>query len=440
MKKKYSLNYDIIYADERCDAICEIIDELDTDPNQTDLEQMADYILFGKDDTLLSAVDTKEISQPKRRYNSFTTKAESNESLDGLLEDPMVAQDIENTAKPVGPENKSPYKVYRQEIRRTKYAEDGSILERGDDFDNEGNEIPFMRELWASIDKWEERLRMYRGHETPNEWVLEHPISKYQLYKLGHFVIDLRRQQYYIKDVYNPTLHFFNVKPASHSKIDFLHDTGLWLPSEEWCARKRHPHLGDREQPLLQDAPRNYATGHIYWKLSDNKLDYEDSAHILALLDNYVSLLKRCYAHPESDMRQICWDLERLIEESNLTDVEQFVLEQRVAHRNLFVIQKALEAEDITLSDTQLRNMARNVIPRKLANTAKRLRLESEVASGHRGTIKCSRCGRSLPRDPLYFARAKDKKTGYCSQCKDCQKIQRDNRNKRATKKIEVKI
>ena len=91
-----------------------------------------------------------------------------------------------------------------------------------------------------------------------------------------------------------------------------------------------------------------------------------------------------------------------------------------MAHRNLFVIQKALEAEDITLSDTQLRNMARNVIPRKLANTAKRLRLESEVASGHRGTIKCSRCGRNLPRDPLYFARAKDKKTGYCSQCKDC--------------------
>lgn len=80
---------------------------------------MADYILFGKDDKLLSAVDSKEISVPKRRYNSFATKAESNESLDGLLEDPMVAQDIENTAKPVGPENKSPYKVCRQEIRRT---------------------------------------------------------------------------------------------------------------------------------------------------------------------------------------------------------------------------------------------------------------------------------------------------------------------------------
>lgn len=38
MKKKYSLDYDLIYADERCDAVAAIIDELDTNPNETDLE------------------------------------------------------------------------------------------------------------------------------------------------------------------------------------------------------------------------------------------------------------------------------------------------------------------------------------------------------------------------------------------------------------------
>ena len=437
MKKKYSLNYDIIFADERCDAICDILDELDTDPNTTDLEQMADYILFGKDDTLLSAVDTKTISVPKRRYNSFATKAESNESLDGLLEDPMVAQDIENTAKPVGPENKSPYKVCRQEIRRTTYAEDGSILTYGDDFDNYGNPIPFMRELWESIDRWTERYDMYRGRIEPNEWVLAHPISKYNLYKLQHFLIDLRRQQYYIKDVYNPTLHFFNVKPASHSRIDYDCNTGLWLSPAEWCARKRHPHARDLEQPSYAEAPTNHKTGTLYWKLSDNKLDYEDPTHILALLDNYVSLLKRCYAHPDSDMRQICWDIEYLIENADLTDVEQFLLEQRVAHRNIFVIQKVLEEENIALSDTQLRHIMRTVVPRKLANTAKRLRLESEVATGKRPTIKCTKCGRQLPKDPMYFSRAKDKKTGYCSQCKECQKRQRDS-NKRPAREVKI--
>lgn len=113
MKKAYSLNYDIYSTYDRIDAIAEILDELPQTPNHTDLEQMADYILYGKDDQNLSVVDTKEILQPKRRYSSFQTKAEETESLDTLLEDPVVAQDIENNAKPVSSENKSPYKVFK---------------------------------------------------------------------------------------------------------------------------------------------------------------------------------------------------------------------------------------------------------------------------------------------------------------------------------------
>lgn len=79
----------------------------------------------------------------------------------------------------------------------------------------------------------------------------------------------------------------------------------------------------------------------------------------------------------------------------------------------------------------------RTVVPRKLANTAKRLRLESEVATGKRATIKCTKCGRHLPKDPMYFSRAKDKKTGYCSQCKECQKRQRDNA-KRTVREVKI--
>ena len=38
----------------------------------------------------------------------------------------------------------------------------------------------------------------------------------------------------------------------------------------------------------------------------------------------------------------LLYDLEDLVGKSDLTDVEQFILEQRVAHRNVFIIQKAL--------------------------------------------------------------------------------------------------
>lgn len=440
MKKKYSLDYDLIYADERCDAVAAIIDELDTNPNETDLEQMADYILFGKNDKLVSAVDTKDITVPKRRFNSFATKAEQDESLDELLSDPTIAQDIECNAKKVGPENKSPYKVIRPEIRRTKYDSSGNIIEYGDDFDNYGNPIPFMRELWASIDKWQERYDMYCGRKEPNEWVMHHPKTKYQLYKMQHFLIELRREQYYIKDVYNPTLHFFNVQKNSHSKVEYLSDTGVWLSKQEWCARKRNPKKYDLPQPALQDAKTK--DGQYYWKLSSNEINYEDSHHILALMDNYVRLLKKCYPHPDSDLRHICWDLERLVDNADLTELEYFLFVQRIAHRNIFQIQKALAEEHIVLTDATIRRMMRMTIPKKIAKTATRLRIESEAATGKRPSFSCLKCGTTYPLSNLYFTKANDKRTGYTTICKECQKKSRQHREavRRGEKVIEVKI
>lgn len=437
MKKAYSLNYDIYSTYDRIDAIAEILDELPQTPNHTDLEQMADYILYGKDDQNLSVVDTKEILQPKRRYSSFQTKAEETESLDTLLEDPVVAQDIENNAKPVSPENKSPYKVFKQEIRRTKYDENGNILEYGDDFDNEGNEIPFMRELWKSIDRISLHYDMYRGKIPPDEWVRAHPITKYQLYKMQHLLIDLRRQQYYIKDSYNPTLHFFNIAPPTKGPVDFESNTGLWLEEEEWCARKRNPQSYDMEQPSYEEAERD-ETSKMYWKISDNKLNYENYEHIIALLDNYVSLLKHSYPHPDSTTRMICWDLERLIENTKLTDLETFLLRQRVAHRSIALIQKVLIEEGFCLSDQQVSNLMKKVIPQKIAKTATILRIQSDAETKKIPLQRCTCCGQLKPLHELYYGRNKATKTGYCVQCKVCQKIRRQRKEANRKKQEET--
>ena len=50
MKKKYALDFSIERDSDRCRAVGEIIDTLDTDPTATELEQMASYILYGKDE------------------------------------------------------------------------------------------------------------------------------------------------------------------------------------------------------------------------------------------------------------------------------------------------------------------------------------------------------------------------------------------------------
>jgi hypothetical protein len=50
MKKKYSLDFSIVRDVDRLHAVEEILDTLETNPNATELEQMASYILYGKDE------------------------------------------------------------------------------------------------------------------------------------------------------------------------------------------------------------------------------------------------------------------------------------------------------------------------------------------------------------------------------------------------------
>lgn len=50
MKKKYSLDFSIVRDCDRLRAVQEILDTMATDPSPTELEQMASYILYGKDE------------------------------------------------------------------------------------------------------------------------------------------------------------------------------------------------------------------------------------------------------------------------------------------------------------------------------------------------------------------------------------------------------
>ena len=56
MKKAYSLDYSIERDTDRVTAVYDILDKLDYDPNATDLEQMASYILYGKNEEGKNAV------------------------------------------------------------------------------------------------------------------------------------------------------------------------------------------------------------------------------------------------------------------------------------------------------------------------------------------------------------------------------------------------
>ena len=92
MKKKYSLDYSIERDIDRLAAIEQILDTLETNPTNSELEQMASYILYGKDEEGKNAVQRGETTDSDKRYKSFQKAADKVHSLDEILDNPLSDQ------------------------------------------------------------------------------------------------------------------------------------------------------------------------------------------------------------------------------------------------------------------------------------------------------------------------------------------------------------
>ena len=74
MKKKYSLDFSIVRDIDRLAAVENILDTMETNPNATELEQMASYILYGKDENGKNSIQRNETIDKDKRYKSYKTK------------------------------------------------------------------------------------------------------------------------------------------------------------------------------------------------------------------------------------------------------------------------------------------------------------------------------------------------------------------------------
>ena len=70
----------------------------------------------------------------------------------------------------------------------------------------------------------------------------------------------------------------------------------------------------------------------------------------------------------------------------------------------------------------------KKVIPQKIAKTATILRIQSDTETKKIPLQRCTCCGQLKPLHELYYGRNKATKTGYCVQCKVCQKIRRQRK------------
>ena len=411
MKKKFSLDYNIYSDKDRVTEINKILDKLDRNPCNSDLELMANYILYGKDENDKNAIQRKETIETSKRYGTWKKKADKVESLDAIMDNPLMDQlgfkDMQERII---------YKKIKPSIKRPKYDKEGNLIDEGD------SKIPGMEQLWESIDRLQRIVDIADGKiSIDGNQVLS---DSYRVYKLRHQLIELRRDQYYLKDLFAPTLKFLNVKPTEPQLIDWSSDSFYYITKEEWERKINSPYENYSKNPNDYEWRED---GMCKWHIRHHTFDWENVQHIKALIDNYSSVWQMVWDKPYSDARVLIMDFDRYQEMAQLSPLRQHILNRKIDKWTYFDIMKELERDwGIQYNENHICSIITNEIPKKIAQVARRHRLLLETPIGERK--KCNICKQFLPRDPLFFGKNAGRKDGLSSNCKECEKQRRIER------------
>ena len=420
MKKAYSLDYSIERDIDRVRAIKDILDQLPTDPTQSELEQMGSYILYGKDENGRNAVQRGDTYDGNsRRFSSFKTAEDKVVSLDKVLENPMADQQ-----QLMSPHKRSVYNLKKTTIKRPKYdKKTGELIDIGD------GDIPGIQDLWERIDHLEHWIAILEKKIPPDETTTIFEVDSYRLYQLKHQLIDMRRHQYYLKDSYKPTLFFVAADHPKQQFIDWSSDSQYWMPLEQWQRKVSNSLLSSVSKNLEDYETRINEKGEteVKWVVRRHTFDWENPKHIRALINNYDSLYDFFKEKLNTYGRTLIFDFERYLEMANLTDLRKFILNCKIKKMQYPEIADLMEAQfGVRYNENHLSEIVAREIPEKIAAVATKHRMILETP---RDQLKiCYTCGRALPRHKLFFARNASRKDGFSSNCKECERLKRIER------------
>ena len=414
MKKPYSLDYTIERDTDRLVLVEGILDTLESDPSDSDIEQMATYILYGKDENGLSSLRRGEVYDNSKRYNSFKTSDDYVISLDEMLENPATDEQ----------EFRSAYKrdIYKKQvstISRPKYdKKTGELIDIGD------ADVPGMVELWERLDHFDKWIHILQG-KLPPDPNFEYFEDDYRLYRLKHNLIDMKRTQYYLKDAYKPQIHF---QKLDHPKPQFYEWDGqaaYWISYEDWQHRVTHSYTTRISTNLADYEVRGQEPNlEVKWVICEHNFDWENYKHVYQLLLHYLPLKEQLKEKLDTYGRTLIWDLERYIQMTPFTPIRRAIVNKVLMQMPRDQIgEELMEEFGFTYNSYYLSTLIANDIPKEIAREALRNRLLCETPK--KELKVCKDCGNAYPRHPLFYTKNAGRKDGFQPRCRNCERQRR---------------
>lgn len=338
------LDYTLQSPEERKELVEKILQET-PNPSERYLEILADYLVLAmekqekKESGILTENRMATINKRETSFEGLVSQFENGE--DGIYN--LVTEDKNQ--------------IFQHKVEITE---------------KDLEEIPFLKQVREAIEMWEKRLKTASGRDA---------------YIIKKAIIDLRKDQYIIKNAYRKpvvTMH------ASHT----THYTPL-----------------DTEEKVVD--------GEIVYS-GISLMDYKICS---AILCNYSKLKAAGEGNFISDAWYLMEDFDRVCGGA-LKDYPYYerLVEYKIDGKQNLEIQELLQVEfGIKHSIEYISSLWRNKIPKLIADYAEDEFLDWWYLTQEKGKYKkCSRCGQLKLAHNKYFSKNKTSKDGYYSICKDC--------------------
>lgn len=355
---------------------------------KNEIETIANYVLYGKDEDGTSIVDRKEV-QIKTKFNSYNRNKVV--SLDEMLESPTFDEGI--LAK-----NRTVYKKIKPTIDKEK-----------------ASKIPDMISLWDTIEKQEKLLNSLKEIKNPSTE------ERKQIYYLNHHLIQLRTEQYYIMDSHFPTIAAKKNKAEYH---DSIVDKQLYYPIFPRGVMRKEDDKEFKNPRQYRDSYKDDYTNEIQKEklIENNKpyFDFTNTKHIYQLIQHYAEIKAYIEKTPDSPLHNLLWTLDFYIDKANLSEQQLLILrDKKVRQPNKVIAQHLMDELGIYHQENYISTIWNKIVGMIVA--AAELNFDEFLCRNYDKAWKiCNRCGKEYLRDSRNFVRKAKAMDGLTGRCKSC--------------------
>ena len=407
--------------------------------NENELETIANYILWGKDEDGLN-ISQKGLVQIETRNKTW--QRDDTESLDALLESPTFSE--ASLRRPTEARTRVAREVFD---RKKTLGECPAHL------------VPVFEDLFHRIDSIELALNFYefshgRRKEPPRDQLqkrfsaeeieaTQQAVTKWNQFrylKQRHLIVELRREQFTLRDTYTekhvrhtpPEPEIEPVDPDFDAEIP-VYPLGL--------AAGPIGGLVFREEENLN--PSTYTEADLakvlkfYWdKKSESRpvvfFDFTELEHIYELFSQLNELEDSVGALPvNSNLGKLLDTLKYYISLTDLTEAQHEILDLKISKiKNQDIADIINKKYNKSYTANYISTIFRQKIIPRINETAAFHAKIIENLSFSENFKKCSGCGKILLIDPDKFVRKSRSKDGFATRCKVC------DRNDRQKKKV----